>query len=96
MPANKSALLRYRFIDTCLTNTLRKYPSMRFIVESVEEQQGKTLSSSMFTKDIENMRKMFSAPIKYNREEKGYCYLEQENLLHQIKAHIKDMGKQYQ
>lgn len=96
MPANKYALLRYRIIEVCLTNTLRKYPSMSFIVESVEEQQEKNLSSSMFTKAIENMRKMYSAPIKYNREEKGYCYLEPENLLHQIKAHIQDMGKQYQ
>jgi hypothetical protein len=95
MPANKSALLRYRIIDACLTHNLRKYPSKRFIVESVEEQLGKSLSSSMFTKDIENMREMYNGPIKYNREEKGYCYLEPENLLHQIKAHIQDMGKQY-
>jgi predicted DNA-binding transcriptional regulator YafY len=76
MPANKSALLRYRIIDACLTNSLRKYPSMIFIIEKIEEQLGSSLSTSMFTKDIDNMRKMYSAPIKYNREEKGYCYTE--------------------
>ena len=76
MPANKSALLRYRIIDSCLTNTLRKYPSMDFIFDKIEEQLDTTLSNSMFTKDIENMRNIYSAPIKYIREHKGYCYTE--------------------
>ena len=76
MPANKSALLRYRIIDSCLTNTLRKFPTMEFIIEKIEEQLDTSLSNSMFTKDIENMRNIYSAPIKYIREHKGYCYTE--------------------
>lgn len=76
MPANKSALLRYRIIDACLTNHLRKYPSMEYIIRKIEEQLGTTLSNSMFTKDIENMRKIYSAPIQYDRFQKGYCYTE--------------------
>ena len=76
MPANKSAFLRYRIIDACLTNPLRKYPSMEYIIEKIEEQLYTTLSNSMFTKDIENMREMYSAPIEYNRTQKGYCYTE--------------------
>ena len=76
MPANKSALLRYRIIDACLTNSLRKYPPMEYIIEKIEEQLYTTLSNSMFTKDIENMREMYSAPIEYNRTKKGYCYTE--------------------
>ena len=74
MPANKSALLRYRIIDSCLTNGLHKFPTMEFIIEKIEQQLGTTLSNSMFTKDIENMRKIYSAPIQYERVQKGYCY----------------------
>ena len=76
MPANKSALLRYRIIDSCLTNGLRKYPTMKFIIKKIEEQLETTLSNSMFTKDIENMRIIYSAPIEYIRKQKGYCYTE--------------------
>ena len=76
MPANKSALLRYRIIDSCLTNTLRKYPTMDFIIGKIEEQIGKSLSDSMFTKDIQNMRTIYGAPIKFDRYHKGYYYTE--------------------
>ena len=76
MPANKSALLRYRIIDSCLTNPMRKYPSMEYIIQKIEEQLDTTLSNSMFTKDIENMRTIYTAPIQYIRAEKGYCYTE--------------------
>jgi len=76
MPANKSALLRYRIIDACLTNRLRKYPAMEFIIEKIQEQLDTTLSNSMFTKDLENMRRIYSAPIEYNRVQKGYWYTE--------------------
>lgn len=76
MPVNKSALLRYRIIDACLTNSLRKYPTMEYIIEKIEEQLGTTLSNSMFTKDIEGMRNLYSAPLEYNRAYKGYCYTE--------------------
>jgi len=76
MPANKSALLRYRIIDSCLTNRLHKFPTMEFIIEKIEKQLDSTLSNSMFTKDIENMRNIYSAPIEYIRAEKGYCYTE--------------------
>ena len=76
MPVNKSALLRYRIIDSCLTNSLRKYPPMDYIIEKIEAQLETTLSASMFTKDIESMRRTYSAPIQYDRLHKGYCYTE--------------------
>ncbi len=76
MPANKSALLRYRIIDSCLTNTMNKYPEMDFIIRKIEEQIGTSLSRSMFTKDIQNMRTMYGAPIKFERYNKGYSYTE--------------------
>ncbi len=76
MPANKSALLRYRIIDSCLTNSMRKYPTMEFIIDKIEVQLGKSISNSMFTKDIDAMKREHSAPIEYNRANKGYCYTE--------------------
>ncbi len=76
MPANKSALLRYRIIDSCLTNSLRKFPTMDFIIGKIEEQIETSLSGSMFTKDIRNMRTIYGAPIKFERYNQGYCYTE--------------------
>jgi|ERR1035437_567712 predicted DNA-binding transcriptional regulator YafY len=78
MPVNKSALLRYRIIDSCLTNPYRTYPTMEFMIDKIEEQIGTSISKSMFTKDIENMRITWDAPIKFDRYHKGYCYTEKE------------------
>jgi len=76
MPVNKSALLRYRVIDACLTNSLRTYPSLEFIIDKIEEQLGTTLSDSMFNKDIQQMKRVYGAPIKYDRSHSGYYYTE--------------------
>ena len=76
MPVNKSALLRYRVIDACLTNHLRTYPSIEFIINKIEEQLGTTLSDSMFNKDIQQMKRVYGAPIKYDRSHGGYYYTE--------------------
>lgn len=76
MPVNKSALLRYRIIDACLTNPQRTYPSTEFLISKIEEQLDTTLSASMFNKDIQQMKSTYGAPIKYNRYHKGYCYTE--------------------
>jgi predicted DNA-binding transcriptional regulator YafY len=76
MPVNKSALLRYRVIDACLTNHLRPYPSLDFIITKIEEQLDTSLSASMFNKDIQQMKRIYGAPIKYDRYHHGYCYAE--------------------
>jgi predicted DNA-binding transcriptional regulator YafY len=76
MPVNKSAVLRYRIIDSCLTNPNRRYPTMDFIITKIEEQIETSLSSSMFTKDIQNMRTVYGAPVKFDRYHKGYYYTE--------------------
>lgn len=78
MPVNKSALLRYRIIDACLTNTLHTYPSLDFIVKKIEEQLDTSLSASMFNKDIQQMKKIYGAPIKFDRFHNGYCYTERD------------------
>lgn len=74
MPKNKSASLRYRIIDGCLTNSRRKYPDARFIMEKIEEQLGTSISVSMLNKDFAEMRSSFGAPIAYSKTHKGYYY----------------------
>lgn len=76
MPINKNASLRYRIIDSSLTNHLRKYPTMPDILEKIEDQTGISISESMFSKDIQAMKQNYNAPIKYNRYKGGYCYTE--------------------
>jgi predicted DNA-binding transcriptional regulator YafY len=74
MPVNKSALLRYRVIDSCLTNKRHAYPTMEYILEKIEEQLVTGISPSMFNKDIQAMKADFNAPIKFDRTRKGYYY----------------------
>ena len=78
MPVNKNALLRYRVIDSCLTNRQRKFPTMEFIMDKIEEQIGASISASMFSKDISQMKNTYKAPISFNRQNKGYYYTEED------------------
>ncbi len=76
MPINKSADIRYRIIDGCLTNPLKKYPTMKDLVEKVSEQVG-DISKDMIAKDIAAMRKEHNAPISFDYYQKGYYYTEE-------------------
>lgn len=67
MPLNKSAFIRYRIIDGCLTNSMRRYPSMADILDKIEAQLGSGISASMFSKDLQQMKSIFNAPIRYDR-----------------------------
>ncbi len=78
MPINKSAFLRYRIIDACLTNKMRRYPKLENIIERIESNLGTSISASMFNKDIHQMKAIYNAPIKYDRYQKGYCYTEED------------------
>lgn len=77
MPINKSAFLRYRIIDGCLTNPRNRFPSMELIIKKIEDHIGENLSESMFSKDIQQMKAIYGAPIKYDRLHKGYAYTQQ-------------------
>ena len=74
MPRNKSALLRYRIIDSCLTNHLHKYPTMQYIHQRIEQQLGKEISESMINKDFAEIKSIYKAPIKYDKTNGGYYY----------------------
>jgi predicted DNA-binding transcriptional regulator YafY len=76
MPVNKNALLRYRIIDDCLTNPMKRYPRMQDIIEKIEQQTDDSISESMFSKDIQNMKRVYNAPIRYDKTHGGYCYTE--------------------
>ncbi len=76
MPVNKNALLRFRIIDSCLTNPQRRYPAIEFIIQKIEEQLEVNISASLFSKDIQQMKKIYGAPIKYDRNRSGYYYTE--------------------
>ena len=78
MPQNKSALIRYHIIDSCLTNKYRKFPTLEFIIEKIEETLDNTISISMLNKDIAAMKDIYNAPIHYDRYQKGYCYEEND------------------
>lgn len=77
MPVNKNALLRYRIIDACLTNPQRRYPTMQQIMEKIEAQLEQSISDSLFSKDIQQMKRIYGAPIKFNRFHNGYGYTEE-------------------
>jgi predicted DNA-binding transcriptional regulator YafY len=77
MPRNKSAHTRYRIIDECLTNTMRKYPGREDLQNKIVERLGESISLSMIDKDIREMRDQFSAPIAYHTTHKGYYYTEE-------------------
>ena len=75
MPLNKSAYIRYRVIDQCLTNSMHAWPTKEYILEKVEEVVG-PVSLSSLEKDFGKMRELFNAPIQYNRAHNGYHYTE--------------------
>jgi predicted DNA-binding transcriptional regulator YafY len=77
MPLNKNAILRYRIIDKCLTNTHRRFPDTAFLLEKINEQLPSPISESMLNKDLRDMKDHYDAPIKFDRTRKGYYYTEE-------------------
>jgi predicted DNA-binding transcriptional regulator YafY len=77
MPINKNALKRYRIIDECLTNPMRKYPKLPDIQQKIEAQLDQSISDSMINKDLKAMRDMYGAPIIFHKQHQGYCYAQE-------------------
>ena len=99
MPANKYALLRYRIIDRCLTNSGRPYPSKEELREACEEalygSDGEHISISTIEKDLWAMRNEadlgYYAPIEYHRDERGYYYAEEGYSINDIQLNDDDL-----
>lgn len=74
MPKIKSAGVRYRIIDGCLTNTMHPYPTLEYLQEKIEQQLDTTISISMLNKDLAAMKQLYNAPIVYDKARGGYAY----------------------
>jgi len=84
MPANKSAMRRYQVIDDCLRNTMRRYPNLATLRDKVQYSLGTSISDSMLNKDIAEMKRLFDAPIFFDRVRGGYCYTEPDFSIRQF------------
>lgn len=79
MPVNKNAAFRYRVIDGCLRNPMRKYPNLQMLKEMIMEAAGlDSLSDSQINKDIRAMKDLFNAPIENHKVYGGYYYTEED------------------
>lgn len=78
MPINKKAYRRYKVIDACLRNKMRRFPSMQDLLEAIEEKLDVETTIDTVQKDIAAMKLPppdgFDAPIKFNRSRMGYEY----------------------
>ena len=100
MAANKYALLRYRIIDRCLTNTARPFPSKEELREACEESlfgsSGENVSISTIEKDMWAMKNEselgFYAPIAYHPQERGYFYEDPEYTIQNISLNDEDLN----
>jgi len=77
MPLNKEALIRYRVINRCLVES--RYVSKAKLIRACEEALDiAPLGKRTIDQDLHDMREDtrlgFFAPIKFNREKKGYYY----------------------
>jgi predicted DNA-binding transcriptional regulator YafY len=97
MPANKYALLRYRIIDRCLSNSARPYPTKEDLREACEDALygdggGDRISLSTIEKDLYAMRFEaelgFHAPIAFCRLNRGYHYTDPDYTIAEL--HLND------
>ena len=92
MAVNKNALMRYRIIDRCLTNSARPYPTKADLQRACEEalygSYRERISASTIEKDMWAMKNEsslgFYAPIAFNRDHKGYCYTDPEYSINDV------------
>lgn len=103
MPANKYALLRYRIIDRCLTNSARPYPTKEDLRQACEDalygSDGEQISESTIEKDLWAMRNEgelgFYAPIAYSKAHKGYYYEDENYTINDINLSDDDLDALY-
>lgn len=99
MPANKYALLRYRIIDRCISNSLIPFPTKEDLRSACEEalygSDGENISISTIEKDIWAMRNEselgYYAPIAYHRDHRGYYYEEEGYSINEVSLNDEDL-----
>lgn len=99
MPANKSAIIRYRVIDQCLRNKMHSYPTKEYLRQKCEEALSRlddvNISISTIEKDIaamkDNKELGYMAPIGYDRARKGYYYTEADYSINSLPLSIEEL-----
>ena len=95
MPINKNAYRRYKVIDVCLRNKMRRYPNMKELLAALEEKLGVNPTAETVQKDIAVMKKMppdgFDAPIKFNRAKLGYEYTDPDFSIYGVSLNSYDV-----
>ncbi len=84
MPSTKSALLRFKIIDRCLSNKYKTFPTIEDLRQACEDalfnSTGENISRSTIEKDLNAMRNDevlgYLAPIRFNKKYGGYYYAE--------------------
>lgn len=92
MAVNKNALMRYRIIDRCLTNSARPYPTKAELQRACEEalygSYHERISASTIEKDMWAMKNEsslgFYAPIAFHRDHRGYHYTDPEYSINDV------------
>lgn len=92
MAVNKNALMRYRIIDRCLTNSARPYPTKADLQRACEEalygSYRERISASTIEKDMWAMKNEsslgFYAPIAFNRDHRGYHYTDPDYSINEV------------
>ena len=92
MAVNKNALMRYRVIDRCLTNSARPFPTKADLQRACEEElygsYHERISASTIEKDMWAMKNEsslgFYAPIAFNRDQRGYQYTDPDYSINDV------------
>ena len=92
--SNKQALIRYRIIDEYIRQ--RNYPSMDKLINAFEDRIGVRFSPETIQKDIKAMKEDellgYHAPIYFNRQYKGYEYLDKDYTINKISLNDNEFG----
>ncbi|MES2837570.1 MAG: WYL domain-containing protein [Bacteroidota bacterium] len=99
MPVNKSAALRYRIIDRCISNKYKPFPTKEDLRSACEEElygsNSGRISISTIEKDIWAMRNesnlAYNAPIEFSKREGGYFYTDPDYKLGDVPLNEEEM-----
>lgn len=96
MPITKQAYRRFQVIDSCLTNKMRRYPTMEEIQEACRTNLDIDPSTETLQKDIRDMKLPypdgFDAPIRFCRKNKGYEYTDPDFSIRSLRLQDSDIA----
>ncbi len=88
MALNKEAYIRYKIIDSLISDKKKPYPSLYDIIDACTNSLGKEFHPSTILKDIAALKTDellgFLAPIKFSKSYNGYYYSDTDYEMHKI------------